>query len=195
MNIVFVDTNLDVCRALDDAFRGVSGVEVEHGRFQDVPEWDCVVSPANSYGMMDGGFDLHLSRFFGPMLQQNVHDVISRQHAGVQPVGTCEIVETGSIKHPFVAHAPTMVVPGPIHMTNNVFFAMKAVLLAAKKHNRKGKRIIQRLLCPGLGTATGHVPPHSAARQMRRAFGLVADPPKGMDWNEAQKIQISIAPG
>lgn len=41
-------------------------------QFMQTYKVDCVVSPANSYGLMDGGFDLAISEYFGWELQNKV---------------------------------------------------------------------------------------------------------------------------
>lgn len=60
--------------------------------FQKLPEFDCMVSPANSFGLMDGGIDFYISEFFGWDLLPKVQQAILDEWAGEQPVGTCMIV-------------------------------------------------------------------------------------------------------
>jgi len=47
------------------AFCEFPEVSVVQGRFESLPEFDCVVSAANSFGLMDGGVDLAITNFFG----------------------------------------------------------------------------------------------------------------------------------
>lgn len=111
-----------------------TNVTIIHGRFEEQasdPGFDCMTSPGNSFGLMDGGVDAYITRFFGRHLMARVQQRIIDDYdgntikaslatrtrrlahlnccTGEQPVGTCEIVETGYPKHPFLAHAPTMV--------------------------------------------------------------------------------------
>ena len=44
--------------------------------FMELYDVECVVSPANAYGLMDGGFDLAISNYFGNELQKKVQKVI-----------------------------------------------------------------------------------------------------------------------
>src|SRR5688500_17584924 len=123
-----------------------------------------MVSAANSFGLMDGGVDLAITRFFGEQLMQRVQAHILQEYLGEQPVGTSFIVETGHPTHPFVAHTPTMRVPMTISTTDNVYTAMWAMLLAVHRHNRSSSSVpIRKVACPGLGTATGQVAPDEAA--------------------------------
>ncbi|PIL22979.1 hypothetical protein GSI_15676 [Ganoderma sinense ZZ0214-1] len=62
---------------------------------------DCIVSPANSFGIMDGGFDLELSRIFQPegsspddpyALTDHVQAALRARWAGYAPPGSCTLV-------------------------------------------------------------------------------------------------------
>lgn len=188
--LILVDTQPDLCREFEKQFSGIDQVSVINTRFQDVPEWDCVVTPANSYGIMDGGFDYYLTEYFGFDLQRSVRAGLYVFYSGIQPVGTSMIVETGNKKHPYVAHTPTMRYPMKIQGTINIFMAMKAAMEAVQDHNDnvKGKRI-ETVLCPGLGTCTGGVRGDLAAHQMRLAYDMVINPPKKMTWDVVRQIE------
>jgi O-acetyl-ADP-ribose deacetylase (regulator of RNase III) len=51
-------------------------------RFEDLPKFDCIVSAANSFGLMDGGIDYAISTFFGWDLQRRVQKVIIEEYLG-----------------------------------------------------------------------------------------------------------------
>src|SRR5688500_7101894 len=108
LKLILVDTNPGLCIALDQAFTGLTGVEIVHGPFEALDQFDCMVSPANSFGLMDGGVDAAIIRFFGSQLQQRVQKRILDEFLGEQPIGTSMIVETGHPDHGFLAHTPTM---------------------------------------------------------------------------------------
>ena len=61
--------------------------------FMDAYDVQCVVSPANSYGIMDGGYDGAITRYFGDELQRCVQDHIINHYYGEQPVGTSFMVD------------------------------------------------------------------------------------------------------
>ncbi len=71
----------------------LSDVEIYHGSIFDV-KCDAVVSPANSFGFMDGGIDMLYSRRFGWQVQERLQDLIQTEHHGELLVGAAEIVET-----------------------------------------------------------------------------------------------------
>lgn len=195
VNLVLVDPNSALCDAWRTHFATFDGFEIINGYFESVPEFDCMVSAANSFGLMDGGVDLAIVRFFGKPLEERVQKYIVEHFLGEQPIGTSFIIETGHEKHPFLAHTPTMRVPMEIALTDNVYNAMWAMLLAVHEHNRQGERKIERVACPGLGTATGRVPVDEAARQMALAWRHFLRPPQGISWRYADERQERIGRG
>lgn len=129
-------------------------------------EFDAVVSPANSYGVMDGGIDLAYRKRYGLQLQRRVQATLrSEGHRGEQPVGTAIVVPlSGYVEAPYLIHAPTMRVPQDVSRTSNVYNATRAILRAADAVTG-----IETVYCPGLGTGTGKVSPRSCALQMALA--------------------------
>jgi len=195
IQLILVDPNEAVCRAWRSAFEEYPSVSIVHGRFESLPEFDCMVSAANSFGIMDGGVDLAIARFFGVSLTDRVQAHIIHEYLGEQPIGTSFIIETGHPKHPFLAHTPTMRVPMPISSTDNVYTAMWAMLLEVRRHNSSSPIKIRKVACPGLGTATGRVAPYEAARQMALAYRGYVDPLMRIDWPIAEARQAMIGRG
>lgn len=187
MNLILCDYNPILCAEWEKNFQYESKVQIICGDFKSVLEYDCIVSPANSFGIMDGGFDLALVNYFGQELMEHVQDKIKAEYAGEQPVGTCLIVETGNKKHPYLAHTPTMRIPRVIREYDTVYNAMRAMFLAVRKHSD-----IKTVLCTGLGTATGKVSPAVAAKQMYMAYQSVIQPPQQIDWNTAVNIEQNL---
>lgn len=190
--LILVDPNPTLCKAFGAAFASHDKVEVVQGYFEKLPEFDCMVSAANSFGIMDGGVDLAIVNYFGTDLQYRVQERIIKGFRGEQPVGTSIIVKTNHPKHPYIAHTPTMRVPLKITRTDHVYKAMFAMLLAVEQHNQSGKHKINIVACPGLGTSTGRVAPDEAARQMEIAYRNFYNPPKAITWNYAVKRQKEI---
>ncbi len=181
-DIILVDVQAELCTAWEKCFHGVPQVSIHHGYFQEVKAYDCLVSPANSFGLMDGGIDLAIRNYFGMKLQYNVQKIIQKEFYGEQPVGTSVIVDTENDDHPFLAHTPTMRVPMDISEMDNVYNAMFAMLRAVANFNKTAKFRIDSVLCPGLGTATGKVSPEEAARQMSMAYFNFKNPTTNMNW-------------
>jgi O-acetyl-ADP-ribose deacetylase (regulator of RNase III) len=195
LRLILVSPEPALCAAFREEFEGLPGVEVVDGYFEQLPEFDCMVSPANSFGLMDGGTDAAIIRFFGDALMDGVQQRIREEYLGEQPVGTSMIVETGHPRHPFLAHTPTMRVPMPIARTDYPYLAMWAMLLAVRRHNLSAERQIEVVACPGLGTGIGRVPFPEAARQMALAYRNFLSPPRGISWPFATGRQNQIRRG
>jgi O-acetyl-ADP-ribose deacetylase (regulator of RNase III) len=195
LKLILVDRSPALCAAFRHFFAGLRNVTIADDRFEDLAEFDCLVSPANSFGLMEGGMDAAIVRFFGGALMDRVQRRILEDYLGEQPVGTCLVVESGHPGHPFVAHTPTMRVPMDISGTDNVYRAMWAMLLAVRQHNRTAERGITTVACPGLGTGTGRVPYPEAARQMALAYRNFVNPPRWLDWRLAESRQDEVGCG
>ena len=177
MKLILVDIKDDMCIAWRAYFDGLPDVEIVKGNFALLPKFDCMVSAANSFGIMDGGVDLAIIDYFGVGLMRRVQEIIREDYLGEQPVGTSIIVETDNDEHPYIAHTPTMRVPMNISHTDNVYLAMWSMLLAVRKFNQSANRSIEVIACPGLGTGYGRVPFTEAARQMALAYKNFLNPP------------------
>src|SRR5215213_8123562 len=92
-------------------------VEVHRGSILDL-SCDAVVSPANSFGFMDGGIDMLYSQRFGWQVQERLQHLIANRHHGELLVGAAEIVETDNPRIPWLIAAPTMRVP--MILTNTI---------------------------------------------------------------------------
>jgi len=171
-------------------------VEVHHGSILDIP-CDAVVSPANSFGFMDGGIDAIYLRHFGSHLQTDVQQVIAERHHGEMLVGAADIVETGDARIPHMIVAPTMRVPMVLTDSVNAYLAAKAVLQLVRtgtfrsgpSRGRSIAETVHRIALPGLGTGVGRLGPSVCARQVRAAIDDVLlsryTPPR--TWAEASE--------
>ena len=97
-------------------------VEFHYGSILDLC-CDAVVSPANSFGFMDGGIDATYRTHFGPEIQERVQRVIVERHHGELLVGAADLVETGHNTIPYMIVAPTMRVPMVLTDTVNAYLA------------------------------------------------------------------------
>ncbi len=196
MNIILTSVE----DALADAWERFCGdlpfVSVHRGSIFDV-SCDAVVSPANSYGFMDGGIDMLYSEVFGWGVQEHLQALIREKHHGELLVGAAEIVETGNPALPFLVAAPTMRVPMILQHSVNPYLAARAALLLVK-HQRftegtyAGEKIsdfVGSLAFPGLGTGVGRVGPNTCARQVRAAIDAIVleQEPFPVSWVEAQQ--------
>jgi O-acetyl-ADP-ribose deacetylase (regulator of RNase III) len=192
LQLILVAPNPLLFKAFQEYFAYFPNVKLVNESFEWLSEFDCLVSPANSFGMMDGGMDAAIIKFFGLALEKRVQQRILEDYLGEQPVGTSFIVETEHPKHPYLAHTPTMRVPMTIDGTDIPYTAMWAMLLAVRQYNRNVDRPINTIACPGLGTGIGRVPYREAARQMSLAYDHFLYPPKSIDTFVAASRQLLI---
>jgi len=191
MNLVFVDVNQDVVSAWEEHFQGYSQISVQAGSIFEV-DCDALVSPANSFGYMDGGLDMRISQFFGWHVQERLQGLIRDKHHGELLVGAAEIVSTDNTRIPFVISAPTMRVPMILDDTVNVYLATRAVILIALHgqflDGRAVSEDVRTVAVPGMGTGVGRLPPNSCARQMKAAVDdvLLRNSTFPSSWHEAQ---------
>lgn len=167
-----------------DRFCGdLPGVRVHRGSILDVA-CDAIVSPANSFGFMDGGIDHLYSQRFGWGVQQRLQAAIRETHHGELLVGRAEMVWTEDAAIPFVIAAPTMRVPMILRDTVNPCLAARAALLLVR-HGIFGTaggpfageaiaNVVRTVAFPGLGTGIGKVGPNICARQVRAAIESLA---------------------
>jgi O-acetyl-ADP-ribose deacetylase (regulator of RNase III) len=152
-------------------------VTVHHGSILEV-ECDVVVSPANSFGFMDGGIDALYMLHFGAEIETRVRRQILEHHRGELLVGQADIVETGNTQIPFLVVAPTMRVPMVLSDTVNPYLAARAVFRLWQEGvfvsgSFTGEKIathVQTVAMPGLATGVGRVSASTCAHQVRAAI-------------------------
>ena len=182
----------ELYRELSAAFSDVKTVEIVALPFENINGCDAMVSAANSFGLMDGGVDLAITRFFGEQLQHRVQKHILRQYLGEQPVGTAFVIGTRKPEFPWLIHAPTMRVPLIIAGTDHVYQATRAALVAIYHHNENSRSPIKSVVFPAMGTGCGRVSPKSCAMQMRAALDSVTRRPNYLSWDFANQRQSAI---
>ncbi|KAK4616000.1 hypothetical protein CLAFUW4_10163, partial [Fulvia fulva] len=119
--------------------------------------FDAVVSPANSYGRLDGAFDDALARTYGPKndyewITRKAQKVLYEKWRGFAPPGTCTIVplehqdDAGQSKvemqHPwntkYLLLCPTMRIPDLVGWDVEVVYeCVWSLLCTIDNHNRE----------------------------------------------------------
>src|SRR5712692_8004571 len=171
LRIILASIESPLADAWDRFCGDVPFVTVHRGSILDVAT-DAVVSPANSYGFMDGGIDALYMSHFGDEIQTRVRRQIYDQHAGKLLVGVADIVETGHHTIPFLIAAPTMRVPMVLRDSPNAYLAARAVFLLLLRGTftsgaYAGERIadhVRTVALPGLGTGVGRIGFNTCAR-------------------------------
>jgi len=174
-------------------FDGLAEIEVLEGDIGRVP-CDAIVSPANSFGFMDGGLDYALSDRFGWDLQIRLQAMIARRPLRELLVGEALIVPTEDPEVPWLISAPTMRVPMKLRQTVNAYLAMKAILTTVRCHALHPT--IEVVAIPGLGTGCGALPFRTAALQMSTAFReiVLGEGTHPVAFGDAQRRHCALNP-
>jgi len=165
-HLYLIDRNTELVEAWKEQFSSFKEVEVLCGDYFQ-KEANVIVSPANSFGFMDGGLDYAIREKLGVSVERELQNKISHQYNGELPIGHCLTIETGNAQWPNLAAIPTMRVPAVIEGTLNVYYAFRALLLCSR--GVEGSKF-SSVLCPGLGTGLGGVSSRSCAGQMAFAY-------------------------
>jgi len=188
MLIQLVDRNQDMVDAWTSEFFECDDVITYCDDFF-APETDCIVSPANSFGFMDGGLDGVISQRLGRTTETNVKAKIAERPMNELLVGEAIVVSTGNDKIPWCISAPTMRVPMILDGTPNVYLASKAIFGLLRRIQTKNPNAVKKVTISGLGTGVGRVPYEVCANQMKMAYDEVwlgkATVPR--TWFEAQQ--------
>ena len=170
MKIYLLDINPEMTNALKKEFASFSEVEVvldDFKHFMDThDDIDCVVSPANSFGMMNGGYDKAITDYFGRTVEKRVQAFINKNYFGEQPIGTSIMVDIPS-SHIKLIHTPTMRLPSPVKDPLIIYQCMRTTLMMAIKNN------IHVIVIPAFGGATGKVSPSVVAKYMKEGYKQV----------------------
>ena len=172
LKVVLVDINRAVTAAWRAAFADAPEVEIVRGSIvrQEVDAW---VSPTNARGSMDGGVDAVVNRHFRGRIQGLVQSEIGKKFGGYLAVGSATCVPTGGVRPRFLISTPTMVQSSEdVSDTLNVALACAAAFQAIHMQNAVDPGSIQSVALPGLGAATGRVPPRVCANLMWTAYTL-----------------------
>lgn len=168
LKIYIVSTDSYAVDSLKEEFEGIKNVFIFNEDIRDfydrkADEIDCLVSPANAYGIMDGGYDAALSDILGWEFQNKVQDYIKRHYFGEQPVATSFIIDT-EIPGLKLIHTPTMQYPSPIEDDMVIYQCMRTTLMCALKHD------VSCIVLPVFGGAVGDVDGDTCARRMLEGY-------------------------
>ncbi|KAL7920595.1 hypothetical protein ACQKWADRAFT_297952 [Trichoderma austrokoningii] len=143
-------------------------------------QFDVVVSPANSYGRLDGGFDDAISRAFSPRddylaLTRAVQARLYDDYRGFAPPGTCTLLRIpdellqrsrNAWGTRYLALCPLMRVPSAVDWDREVVYECTwSLLCAIDKHNRTVGDDIRSLLMVPMATGVGAVSARKWASQ------------------------------
>jgi O-acetyl-ADP-ribose deacetylase (regulator of RNase III) len=176
--LTFLDYQNSFCQAIDSALKTlITPTEIRYKTVNDrLQEYTPVgkrvffVSPANSYGTLDGGIDYFYGRMF-PGLETKLINFIDRiehknndDHAYL-PIGSALILPIDT-KQYFIS-APTMWRPQQVTETQNAYWAFRAIMKVLDSFSIGSH---DEIIIPGLCTGCGNLSCEESASQIRNAI-------------------------
>lgn len=202
MKIYLLDINKEMTDAWQKYF-DLPNVEIVNEDFATFinkhSDIEAIVSPANSFGLMDGGYDKAITDYFGKQLMKDVQDVIVKDWYGEQPVGTSisvpilnrfydkQIDDERMLQcNPILIHTPSMRTPEQIIDSRIVYQCMRTTLIEALKQD------VDSIVIPAFGGLTGKVPYDVIAKMMFFAYEQIYNKPKEINWGYASYIAKTL---
>ena len=202
MQIYLLDINPEMTDAWNKYFK-CTGVNIVNKDFKtfitEHQDMEAIVSPANSFGLMDGGYDKAIIDYYGPQLMEHVQYAILNRWYGEQPVGTSmsipianrvyvkEIAGKKDLFHPILIHTPTMRTPEVIEDPRIIYQCMRTTLLEAIYQE------VESIVIPAFGGCTGKVDHDTVANMMFLAYNQISNCPDKITWGYAYQIKKSLA--
>ncbi|KAL6406831.1 hypothetical protein AUP68_09639 [Ilyonectria robusta] len=199
--------------AAEHGVYSLTSVEIHDCALSTLPasvQFDTIVSPANSYGRLDGGFDDAISRAFSPRddylaLTRAAQTELYEEWRGFAPPGTCTLLRIPEsfrdrsrniwgAKH--LALCPTMRVPMNVTWDREIVYdTIWSLLCAIDKHNRLAQvnspdEKISSILMTPMATGTGFVSAdrwaHQTVLAIKHFIEALDDPAKwsGLTWHD-----------
>lgn len=188
LEIYLLDINKEMTDTWERFFKGISNVKVHNDtleNFLNNNDVQGIVSPANSFGLMDGGYDKAIIDYFGNHLMKRVQDYIVENYCGEQPVGTAFSVpiypEIYDCK--YLIHCPTMRTPEVIKDSRVIYSCMRSTLIECMRKEMKS------VVIPAFGGCTGKVDKRELANMMRLAYEQLINTPNKIDWNSPLRFE------
>lgn len=186
MKIYLLSVDSAMTREWKRYFHGcpdVTVVNMAFHTFMGQYEVEGIATPGNSYGLMDGGYDVAVIDYFGLGLEMEVRRRIKKEWDGEQVVGTSLLVDIpGSQKK--LLHTPSMRVPCPIKDPMVAYHCMRSTLLLAKR------RKLKSVVIPAFGGSCGQLRPKTIAELMKEAYDQINNPPDEIDWEYALRADL-----
>lgn len=184
MKIYLLDINKNMTTEWYDVFKYKKtdwNIDIIHGdlkTFLDTYNVECIVSPANSFGLMDGGYDYAITEYFGDILQKNVQKYILDKYYGEQTICTSFIIDIPNTDKRLI-HTPSMLVPMDMRNSDVVYQCTRATLICALENN------INSIVIPAFGGGCGKIEPRIIAKQMQLAFDTIFNRTNEINWQFA----------
>ena len=172
IKVYLLDINNNFTDALKKEFKPYEEVEVvndDFTHFMDThKDIKCIVSPANSFGYMDGGYDVAITDYFGNEVQKEVRKYIDKHLFGEQPIATSIMLNIPNTDKKLI-HTPTMRLPSPIKDPFIVYQCMRTTMMMVISNN------IKSVVIPAFGGLTGRLSPKIVAKYMVEGYRQIKE--------------------
>lgn len=214
VRFILCDPKNDLCKKWVQSINSLlipeqrSHFTIHNGVLSDIKEsFDCIVSPANSYGKLDGAMDLVISKMFClenyDAVVNHCQEYLYSIYNGFQPTGTALLIPmhpfSGNIyKCKWIMHCPTMRTPSNCTWNKEVVYNCMWSLLCElwRQNTVKSKNEIKTVFITGLGTGIGNFPSETCAQQMILAYkhflSNLSKTEKCTSWQEIKNLGLDI---
>lgn len=181
IKITFLSREQNIINNLKTYLKRYGGFDFEFitDELRDISQlqYDCLVSPANSYGELKGGVDMCYYMNLGKEdLQNAIYHVIKNKFYGEILIGQCccfplEVFNPG-LGPKYLLLCPTMTIPADVSQTRNAYYFARALLtklFELKKLNIEIKTVLCPIPCVGVGQMDSKM----AAMQIDLAFDSI----------------------
>ena len=167
MNIYLLNENKEMTDAWEKFF-GDKPVSIINDNFEHFmkthPNIDCIVSSANSFGLMDGGYDAVIIEYLGEDARKKILNKIHGTVGIYQTPGTSIAVQvTDNIN---IIHTPTMRTPEEIVDKRIIFDCMYSCLRECRENG------FENIVIPAFGVGVGNVSCDTVAEYMAFAYNM-----------------------
>ena len=132
---------------------------------------DALVSPANSYGDMQGGIDKSYLQEFGGHLEDIVKLYIQESHGGFLEIGKSQGVPINAQNYKFLICTPTMEEPNLITDPRDIYEAATGLFEELNRINTQtSSNSIKSVNLPGLGTGCGGLNGFESGKMLALAY-------------------------
>ena len=166
MTLTLFDRDLTKVQTLRTILNDSTFIRTTCSELRDLPTHDYLVSPGNSYGIMDGGFDLAVRNLFGQSIQDNLQWYIASKLHGRLPVGDIAFISTNREQFKQMIYIPTMEIPQKIY-EEDIYLIFVKLFRVLKTINTEFSHLTT-VACPLLGCGAGGIPVDVTAKIIKK---------------------------
>ncbi len=137
---------------------------------------DVLITPGNSFSILDGGIDNTVNIFFDS-IERRIQKRLLLKWKGELPIGVSEVFAINcNTYYKNLCYSPTMMHPCIVSKTINCYLAFRGALIECSK-----QRTIKTINCPLLCKGVGAMPIETILHQMKCAYKTFMKP-VSRDW-------------